>query len=147
MVNTGSSATVVFRSKIGYVLLGFVVLLLAGVQYVLGKVSTIGVAFWLVGGLNALILCYLLYLNLCTRYSFVDGRYLEIRCGFLFNKRIEISEIVQVRATRSWLASPAPALDRLELKMSSGGRVMISPKDQAGFVKQLAVLNPKVQLR
>ena len=62
---------------------------------------------------------------------------LFIRCG-PFWRSVTISDIQSAEPTRNPLASMALSLDRIAIKVASGRGVMISPRDKARFLQDLA---------
>ena len=51
--------------------------------------------------------------------------------------QIALADIDAVLPTRSVLSSPALSLDRLEISYSGGRKLLVSPKDKAGFLLAL----------
>jgi hypothetical protein len=74
-----------------------------------------------------------------THYTF-EGDALVIRSSF-FRWRVPVAAIESVEPMQSALSSPACSLDRLRIRWS-GRSVMISPADQAGFLRTLAQRSP-----
>ena len=68
-------------------------------------------------------------------YTF-EGPDLRIRASF-FRWRVPLASIDSVEPTRNPLSSPACSLDRLLIRYGKK-RIMISPLDQAGFLRALA---------
>lgn len=58
---------------------------------------------------------------------------------------IPIAEIHGITPTRNPLSSPALSLDRLLIRYSKHGQLMISPADKEGFLREVEVL--RAQLR
>jgi hypothetical protein len=84
-------------------------------------------------------------------YYLFDESELLVKCGLGKGTRISYSQITSVSKTRNPISSPAPSLDRLEVryKSKSGGfsdTVIISPKDKTGFIEQLQINNPDVEV-
>lgn len=77
--------------------------------------------------LATLLPCYL------YTYYKVDDSELFIKSG-LFKWRIPLSEIEYIEPTNSLLSAPALSLDRLMVHYKGDKRVVVSPKDKAGFV-------------
>lgn len=73
----------------------------------------------------------ILWIMYGTRYL-VDQGVLTIYCG-PFRKRLRVSEIESVEATRSPLSSPALSLDRLRITYAGGKKIMVSPEDPDRF--------------
>ena len=69
-----------------------------------------------------------------TSYDVTDTT-LRVRSAFI-RRSVPLSSIRSVRTTRSVLSAPALSLYRLEVQHASG-RVVVSPRDQAGFVKAI----------
>jgi len=69
-----------------------------------------------------------------TDYT-LDADSLRIRASF-FRWRVPLAAIVSIEPTRNPLSSPACSLDRLLIRYG-GKRIMISPLDQAGFLRAL----------
>lgn len=76
-----------------------------------------------------------------TDYRF-EGDVLRIRAS-IFRWRVPLAAIDSVEPTRNPLSSPACSLDRLLLRYG-GKRIMISPADQAGFLRALAARAPQL---
>jgi len=64
----------------------------------------------------------------------------------MVNKTVPIDLIREISETNNPLSSPANSLDRLEIKYSSNGIILISPKDKSGFINQLIKINPNIEL-
>ena len=80
---------------------------------------------------------FMLWVLYRTRYTFIDEMLL-IRCG-PFRYRVPLGEIDAVRPSRNPLSSPACSLDRLLITWKGGRkRILISPDDKAGFLRELA---------
>ena len=66
----------------------------------------------------------------------VESDALRIRASFL-RWRVPLAAIESIEPTRNPLSSPACSLDRLLIRYA-GRRIMISPADQAAFLRALA---------
>ncbi len=62
--------------------------------------------------------------------------HLLIRSG-LFKKRIQYTEITEIKKSRCPLSAPALSLNRIMIH-SSSGRALISPEDRDAFIEELA---------
>jgi hypothetical protein len=63
-----------------------------------------------------------------------------VRCGVLPRQHIPLSAIKEVFPTHNPLSAPAWSLDRLRINYEGNGEegfVLISPKDKAGFMREL----------
>ncbi|WP_188506475.1 PH domain-containing protein [Parapedobacter pyrenivorans] len=89
------------------------------------------------------IFCIQLFLS---TYYIINSDQLIIRSGMLYRKRVAISSIRKVKATRNPISSPAPSLDRLEIFYNKFDSVIISPKDKAAFIASLIKLNPEIEV-
>lgn len=72
-----------------------------------------------------------------TTFYVVTATDLVVRSGPV-NRRIPLTSITGVRATRNPLSSPALSLDRLEIEYNPGRSILISPVDKEAFIQLLA---------
>ena len=99
------------------------------------------------------VVVFLLLLNGLFAYLFTHTYYeikddeLIIRSGFLFNGRVRINEIREIRETNNPLSAPAISLDRLEIRYGKSKYVLISPKDKKGFIDSILSLNPSIAVK
>ena len=128
-----------YKSKIG---LGLVIFL----SFILGGSAAIMIyeKIWLGFFLNMLVTVFVIYLLLNTFYVINDA-VLEIKCGFLYAKAINIKTIYKIEETNNPISSPATSLDRLELFYDEFDSVLISPKDKAKFTSHLKTINPEIE--
>jgi hypothetical protein len=118
----------------------FLVILLAGAGFAIvaagsvmlsGSLSAISVGLFLVvlgAGLP-------LWLLRTTRYVIGD-RHLRVHSG-PFRWAIALDDITSIEATRNPVSSPALSLDRLRIDYGNGRALLISPKDQDRFLREL----------
>lgn len=99
-----------------------------------------GIAF------NIAIGSFIAYTFTNTTYI-IEDKTLRIKCGFLYNKKIDIERIKRVEESRSPLSSPAPSLDRLEIIYNKFDSILISPKDKGGFIDEVLKINPSIEVR
>ena len=121
-----------YRSKIDAWLLGVVI---AGLAVPLAMAARSPATTWLMLFLLLPVVLLFAWLCLATRYT-VQGDVLRVHAG-LYTLRIPLGDITRVQPTRDPLASPALSLDRLEILYGKGKRVLVSPKDKAGFLKDI----------
>lgn len=132
-----------FYSKIG---LEIVVPIAIVMLFVIGMLLSSGGSTWPV-------VVFLLLLNGLFAYLFTHTYYeikedeLIISSGFLFNGRVSISDIREIRETNNPLSAPAISLDRLELRYGKNKYVLISPKDKKGFIDSMLSLNPSIAVK
>lgn len=79
-----------------------------------------------------------------TTYT-IEHEKLHVRCGFFSYKPIAITDIKKIAPTKTFIASPAPSFDRIEIRYGKFDSVVISPKDQTAFVQHVMALNPAIQ--
>lgn len=84
-----------------------------------------------------------LWLLLGTRYV-LDNSQLTIRGG-PFRWKIPLQDITGMTPTRNPLASPALSLDRLRIEYGQGKAIMISPRDQERFIRDVENLRRDVR--
>ena len=77
-----------------------------------------------------------IWLALSTVYEIRDTDLL-VRSG-PFRWKINLEDIRSIQPSHSLISSPALSLDRLEIRYGSGQVILISPKDHAAFIDQLA---------
>jgi len=92
------------------------------------------------------VIFLLTHLFLTTTYT-ICGNLLKIRCGFLFNKEIDIRSIVKITETNNPLSSPATSLDRLEILFGANNSVLISPKNKEAFINDILSINAAVEIK
>ena len=73
---------------------------------------------------------------LLASYYVVDGGNLLIRSG-PFRWTLPLAGITRVVRTRSMLSGPALSLDRLLIEYGAGNAVLVSPRDQDGFMRAI----------
>lgn len=69
-----------------------------------------------------------------VRYWIADS-ILHVRASF-FRWKIPVDTIISVTPSRSWMSAPALSFDRLAI-LHERGTVMISPRDEAAFLREL----------
>ncbi len=99
---------------------------------------------WLGVLINSLVLLFIVYLYLQTKYI-ITGTDLLVRCGFFVNTTIPIREITSIRRTNNPISAPAFSLRRLEIRYGQSASIIISPKDRAIFVAELQKINANIQ--
>lgn len=133
-----------FKSKFGYTLLWFVIVLFFGILgFMIYQEEPIE-AILTTGVINFLIILFILYLNLATTYTFTSEHILNVKCGLFFNKNYDIKKFKSIRKSNNLMSSPAPSLKRLELRYGEFGILIISPENQITFTKELITRNPKI---
>ncbi|OYX27135.1 MAG: hypothetical protein B7Z06_04650 [Flavobacteriales bacterium 32-35-8] len=132
-----------YDSKVSYALL-IAIFFLYFVPIVFAIINT-GFVKGTIVLIAILIPSYLFILNIFLRTNYViDADVLKIKCGLLYNKRINIHEIKKISKTNSLISSPAPSFDRIEIAYGKFDSIIISPKDKVTFVKDLMLINPNI---
>ncbi|SDB50044.1 PH domain-containing protein [Flavobacteriaceae bacterium MAR_2010_188] len=90
------------------------------------------------------VFAFVLYLFFNTHYTIKEKK-LFIKCGFFNYKPIDILEITEISKTNNLISSPAPSLDRIEIKYGKSKNIVISPKDKQHFAKDLCKINPAIK--
>lgn len=130
------------RSKIGYELAIPVFVVLGAVTAMLLKSEGASIPALLM----LLLMVIIAYLFYDTTYTIV-GQHLEIRFGFLYKQKIDITTIREIKETNNPLSSPAVSLDRLDIRYGRSGSVLISPKDKQRFVQELLVIHSDIVVK
>ena len=81
-----------------------------------------------------------------TTYCIIDNGILKIKCGMLYNHKIEIESILKMIETNTIISSPALSLDRLEIVYNKYDRIIISPKNKQEFINNLLEINPNIEI-
>ena len=133
-----------YKSKFGFEIMIFLTLLFGGIIVFMAYQREPFEAIVSVGGIFLLVYGLFLYLNFSTEYTITETGILKVKCGFLYHKYFDISKIKSVAKTGNLISSPAPSLDRIELTYGKFEVIVISPKDENGFARELTKVNPKI---
>jgi hypothetical protein len=137
-------APLAFRSKVDW----WLILLLAGIPVIPlaiewndgGRSSP---AFFLIpAGIVALISIVFFPIHYVIEGETISVRYGIMRWEYT---AFRVQEVQSVRPTFNPLASPALSIDRLSVDLGFRGKLLISPKDKAGFLRALAQLDPQLR--
>ncbi|HAN65620.1 MAG TPA: hypothetical protein DCQ34_04810 [Chitinophagaceae bacterium] len=131
-----------FYSKIGLeIVLPIAIVMLFVIGMLLRSEGTWPVVLFLL-----LLNGFIAYLFTQTYYE-INGHELKIKSGFLFNSRVDVNDIREIRETNNPLSSPAISLDRLEVRYGKNKYVLISPKDKKGFIDSIVSVNPSISIK
>ncbi|SFC44743.1 PH domain-containing protein [Flexibacter flexilis DSM 6793] len=132
----------IYKSKIGLELVIFLVSVFGTVLAITvsQKPSWIGIVILLP------VILFVVQMLMTTDYT-IDSDKLTIKCGFLYNKSIDIKTITKIMETNNPLSSPAASLDRLEINYGKFESVLISPKQKSEFINDIKELNPSVEVK
>lgn len=92
----------------------------------------------------ALSLGFVVWIFAATSYRFTESQLL-VQSG-PFRTRVPVEKIRRVTRTRTVVSAPALSLQRLEITYDKGSTVVISPKDEAGFLAVLKTNAPDAEL-
>lgn len=132
----------IFKSKIGLELVIPLVLIFGTVLAVTisQEPSWIGILILLP------VLLFVVHIFMTTEYT-IENDKLIIKCGFLYNKIIDIKTIKKIKETSNPLSSPATSLDRLEINYGKFDSIIISPKLKSEFINDIKRVNPNVEIK
>ncbi|GAA4848859.1 PH domain-containing protein [Algivirga pacifica] len=134
-----------YKSKFGYGIIGFVVLILSSILLFMIYQNESTETIVSVAGIHLLVLGFCLYLNFSTKYTITDQGLLKVRCGFLYSKEIDVMKIKSIKKSNNLISSPAPSLDRVEVAYGKYDVVIISPKKKVEFADHLTQINPSIE--
>lgn len=132
----------VYRSKVGLEILIPIILIFGLVFFLIASNGT-----YLMAILILLPLALFITHMFLTTYYTIENSTLKIKCGFLYNLRVDVKSIRKITETNNALSSPAASLDRLEIHYGKYGSVLISPKDKHGFVIDMKSINPSIEVK
>lgn len=132
----------IFKSKIGLELVIPLVIVFGTVLAVTisQEPSWIGIVILLP------VILFVIYMFMTTEYK-IENDELTIKCGFLYNKIIDIKTIKKIKETNNPLSSPATSLDRLEINYGKFDSIIISPKLKSEFINDIKRVNPNVEIK
>lgn len=130
-----------FRSAVSGVLVGTIVAVLALPVY-LSVRDGIWPAFLLLTGT---LVCtgYFFYTTIYT----IRGNELYVRSGVFKMKPIDILSITRIRRSNNPLSAPAASLRRLEICYGKGKFLLVSPKEEAAFIRALQAVQPAIEVQ
>ncbi len=89
---------------------------------------------------------FIIHLFSTTYYAITDTT-LRVKCGFLYNRKIDILSIKKISETNDLTSSPALSLDRLEITYNKFDSILISPKEKSDFIHDLISINNQIELK
>ena len=132
--------TTIYKSKIGLELAIPIGLLYGTIMLFIIQQPT----SWAGVVILTLLILFTLHTFLKTYYT-IAGEELFIRCGAIYHSKISISNIKKIEKSNSFFSAPATSIDRLALYYDNK-MVLISPKDKEGFIANLKLKNPSIQI-
>jgi len=130
-----------YRSKVGIGPLIYA----AGILVTIFTIMIVN-KLWAGAILTGLVISFISHMYLNTWYKVYDKK-LKIKCGFRYNKTIDIENIKKLTETNDPINSPALSLDRLEILYDKTDRILISPANKMGFITHLMQLKPEITVR
>jgi hypothetical protein len=91
------------------------------------------------------VIAFIVHMFLATKYT-IAGTLLNIRCGLMYHKQIDINTVRKIAETNNPLSAPAPSLDRLEISFGNYESVMISPRQKNEFISEMIAVNPNIEV-
>ena len=140
MNNTKNSK--VYKSKIGLFLV-FPITIVFGTEMILFSSEKQG---WIGIAILSPIILFVIH-TFMTTYYVITGNSLRIKCGFFYNKTIDINTIKRISETNNPISSPATSMDRIEIIYGNHESVIISPKFKHEFINNIKTLNPNIEVR
>ena len=99
---------------------------------------------WIAISITLGLYVFILYCFCSIEYIITDDT-LNIKCGFLIDEKIKISNIVKIVPDKSILSAPAASLDRIGIYINNQKTpIIISPKNKTDFIYNLRILNPNI---
>ena len=132
---------IVFKSKVDLKML-LPVFIICGLLLIISFISFLWPLALVSIGLFAFV--YLASHNI--RYYIIGHEMLIRTLGFK-NIRFDIRKITTITETNDSWKSPAASLDRLDIKISRYGSVLVSPERKEEFIDVLLKINPEIIVR
>lgn len=130
-----------FKSKID---LWFIILL--GLIFGAVLVRSVVDKNWIAFGIILLVVIFIIHMFSTTLYIVKDKK-VVIKCGYFFNKAIEIQNIRKISESHNVISSPALSFDRIEILYNKFDTILISPKEKKKFIETIKNINPEVEFR
>lgn len=100
---------------------------------------------YIVGILTPISIFSIFLLAFCSIRYVIDGQTLKIYYLWWIHQDIDIMSIRKMEPSHNLISSPAASLKRLAIYYNKYDDVLISPKNQEDFIKQLMQINPNIQ--
>lgn len=132
-----------YKSKIGYTLIAITASCCLGLLVLLYIEKAPRIMYWVFSIFTLLMLSYIVYLNFNTSYT-INNTKVIVKCGRLYTKEIDINTIKSIAKTSVLLSAPAPSYKRIELVYGKYETLVISPKNEKDFAKDLVKINSNI---
>jgi hypothetical protein len=103
-------------------------------------------ANWLGLFVVVLVILFFVYLVRSTSYV-ISGEVLQVKCGFFYEKIIDVNKIKTIKEVADFFGSPATSVNKVEIKYNDKESVAISPVHPADFITTLLHINPAIEIR
>lgn len=129
-----------FSSKVdwAFVLIPFTILFSVLYIFIYSKL------FWPSILLIIPIIVYLFNIFLDT-YYIIEKKYLSIKCGMFYKKKILISNIIEINEVFDISNAPALSISRIEIRYDRNKSILLSPKNKSKFISLLKNMNPLIE--
>lgn len=131
----------VYPSKIGPGIVGFIVLVLGVVVWLMLQEKP----YWPGMAVLLPVTAFVVHMFLATRYI-IEGNMLTIRSGFLYKRSIDIRTMHKIKTTSNIQSAPAASMDRIEITFGKREYVIISPKDRDAFIADILAVNAEITI-
>lgn len=129
-----------YKSKIGLELVISITIIVGGTGILMAYEK-----IWLGLALILFLVAFIAHMLLTTYYK-VDNNTLKVKCGFFFDKTINLDTIKEIKETSNPISSPAASLDRLIITYNKYDTVIISPTEKGDFINDLTYINPNIKV-
>lgn len=132
----------VYPSRVSVFMTCFVMLMMGYTGYVVYKSGDIVPVIVL-----ALAFLFVLSIMLSIRY-YVDAetKTLKIKVCGLPSGTVDLTQVKRIYKSNSILSAPAASLNRICIDIKSGPDVLVSPRYQHDFLKEIKKINPDVMI-
>ncbi|MEM9325716.1 MAG: PH domain-containing protein [Bacteroidota bacterium] len=134
----------IFKAKVGYAILIPTVAINIACFAIPAMTGAPNSSLWILAGILIPTTALILYLFYGITYQIIGDR-LWIKCGWIYNWDIHIMKIQSIKPTRNPWSSPAPSLDRIEIRYGRYDSVLISPENKEALVEALQAINPDIE--
>lgn len=93
-----------------------------------------------------ILLAIISFITIPIDYT-INGNMLRVRSNTFLHSDYKIADIQRIASVKSIASAPAWSLDRLELKMKDGGRIILSPIHKLEFIHDLSEINKDIEIR
>jgi len=133
----------IYRSKYSW----WIVAVMCALVLVLPCVMLFEGFSWLVAIVSVVYAAFFVDMMVGTAYI-IEGDKLKLTAGHFFRATLDISKIKSITKVHTAVNdnSFAWSTDRLLITMPRSYKYMVSPADEAGFLKALVAINPQIQV-